>query len=92
MKLQLPRRIVPSPHLLASFVAGVEVVDPFLFKRREWATDAILRLASEKAQFLEIGLELGVDDCERGPVASLGDAICLPLLLLGGTRQSGFAC
>jgi hypothetical protein len=92
VKLQLPRHIVSSPHLLASFVAGIEVVDPFFFKWREWTTNSILRLAGEKAHFLKIGPELGIDDCERGPIASLGDAICLPILLLSDTGQSGSAC
>jgi len=72
-------------------MSSIEIVHPLLFKYRQWPPDTVARLAGKLAHILEISLELGVDNRKSWPVASLRDAIRLPLLLLGNTGQSGSA-
>lgn len=71
-------------------MSSIEIIHPFLLKRRQWSTTTP-RFARKPPQLFEIRFEFGVDDCECGPVALLCNPVGFPFLLLGDWRQGGFA-
>lgn len=90
-------RLVPragveaAPHVLAALVAVEEGLEPGAVKGRQAPAEAVLAGAGEAAQRLKVVLKVGKDEGEPRAVATGGDAVGLPLLLLGQGRQGGAA-
>jgi hypothetical protein len=87
------RVVLPSPHLLASFMSCIEVIHPFLIKWRQWpARCALSRLPCELPKLFKINFEVWINNGKSRSIASDCDSISLPRLLLFNRRKSGPTC